>query len=55
MGAIFKGTFSIGAMALTVVFLAVYSAIALYFASLVFKNENVITGEKVNFKQLFAK
>ena len=54
MGAIFKGTFSIGAMALTVVFLAVYSAIALYFASLVFKNENVITGEKVNFKQLFA-
>ncbi len=55
IGAIFKGAFSLPAMGLVVFFALLYGLLALYLASLVFGNENVVTGEKVNWKQLLSK
>ncbi len=52
IGAIFKGTFSLPAMVLVVFFALLYGLLALYLASHIFGNENVVTGEKVNWKLL---
>ncbi|NJL75953.1 MAG: ABC transporter permease [Saprospiraceae bacterium] len=53
MGAIFIGNTNFVLMALVSVMALLYAVLSLGFASLIFRNENVITGEKVNFKQLF--
>ncbi|MEN0006159.1 MAG: ABC transporter permease [Bacteroidota bacterium] len=55
MAAIFQGSFSVGLVALVTGFALLYALLALYFASFTFGNENVITGQKVSFKTLFAK
>lgn len=55
MGAIFQGGYNTLLIALVAGFGLLYAAIALYFASLTFGNENVVTGEKVNWKALFAR
>lgn len=53
MGTIFIGNTNFALMALVCVMALMYAVLSLGFASLIFRNENVITGEKVNFKQLF--
>jgi sodium transport system permease protein len=55
MGAIFQGGFSVGLVAMVTGFVLLYAILALYLASLTFGNENVITGEKVDWKTLFGK
>lgn len=55
IGAIFQGIFNVGHILTVVLFALLYAGLALYLASLTFGNENVVTGEKVQFKALFSK
>ena len=50
---IMKGTLDTGMLAIVAAASLVYGVLALYLASLTFGNENVITGEKINWKALF--
>ena len=50
---IFKGSVDPNLLAMVAGASLVYGLLALYLASLTFGNENVITGEKVNWKTLF--
>ena len=52
---IIKGSFDVGLIAMVTGFAVLYAFIALYLASLIFNNENVITGEQVSLKALFKK
>lgn len=54
MGAIFVGNIDVLLMVIVAGMALLYALLALAFASLTFGNENVITGEKINFKQLFS-
>lgn len=53
MGAIFVGKFSTSLMALVVLMALVYAALALLFAVATFRNEGVITGQKVKLNNIF--
>lgn len=53
--AILKGSFDTSMLAVVAVASFVYGILALYLASLSFGNENIITGEKVNWKALLGK
>ncbi|WP_367390573.1 ABC transporter permease [Lewinella sp. LCG006] len=53
--AILKGSFDTSILAVVAVASFVYGILALYLASLSFGNENIITGEKVNWKALLGK
>lgn len=52
---LFRGEINVMLLSLTVFSGVVFSALALYLASLTFGNENVITGQKVEFKDLFKR
>ena len=52
IGAIFQGSFNVGLVAMVTGFVFLYAILALFLASRTFGNENVITGEKVDFKSL---
>lgn len=52
---IVKGSFDMSLVALVTAFSVLYAFIALYLASLIFNNENVVTGEKVSFKAIFKR
>ena len=52
---IVKGGFDTGLVALVTAFSVLYAFIALFLASLIFNNENVVTGEKVSFKAIFKR
>lgn len=54
IGAILKGGFSTSLIALVAGMALLYAVIALFFASQTFGNENVVTGEKIDFKSLFS-
>lgn len=54
IGAILKGGFSTALVGMVAGMALLYAVIALFFASLTFGNENVVTGEKINFKSLFS-
>lgn len=54
IGAILKGGFSTTLIAMVAGMALLYAVIALFFASMTFGNENVVTGEKINFKSLFS-
>jgi len=53
--AILKGNFDTSMLAIVAAASFVYGILALYLASLSFENENIITGEKVNWKALLGK
>ncbi|WP_020535515.1 ABC transporter permease [Lewinella cohaerens] len=53
--AILKGNFDTSMLAIVAAASFVYGILALYLASLSFGNENIITGEKVNWKALLGK
>ena len=53
--ALLKGNFDPALLGVVAAASLVYGILALYLASLTFGNENVITGEKVNFKMLFKR
>lgn len=53
--AILKGSFDTSMLAVVAAASFVYGILALYLASLSFGNENIITGEKVNWKALLGK
>lgn len=53
--AILKGNFDTSMLAIVAAASFVYGILALYLASLSFGNENIITGEKVNWKALIGK
>lgn len=53
--AILKGSFETSMLAVVAGASLLYGILALYLASLSFSNENIITGEKVNWKALFGK
>lgn len=53
--AILKGSFDSSMLAIVAAASFVYGILALYLASLSFGNENIITGEKVNWKALFGR
>jgi len=55
MGEIFIGDFNVGLNALVSLMALIYAALALLFASFIFGNENVVTGQKVDLKKLFSK
>lgn len=55
MGAVVKGAIDPGLMAMVVGMALLYALVALWLASRSFGNESVITGEKVNFRQLLGK
>ncbi|MEM8523055.1 MAG: ABC transporter permease [Bacteroidota bacterium] len=55
MGEIFIGDFNVGLVALVAFMALVYAALALFLASFIFGNENVVTGQKVDMKKLFSK
>lgn len=55
MGEIFIGNFNVALVALVALMALLYAALALWFASFIFGNENVVTGQKVDFKKLFSK
>ena len=55
MGEIFIGDFDPKLMALVSAMALVYAIIALVLASIIFANENVVTGQKVSMKSLFSK
>lgn len=52
---IVKGSFDVGLVAMVTAFSVLYAFIALYLASLIFNNENVVTGEQVSFKAIFKR
>lgn len=54
IGAVLKGGFSTSLVALVAGMALIYAVLALFFASQTFGNENVVTGEKINFKSLFS-
>ena len=54
IGAVLKGGFSTGFVALVAGMALIYAVLALFFASQTFGNENVVTGEKIDFKSLFS-
>ncbi len=54
IGAILKGGFSTALVGMVAGMALLYAVIALFFASMTFGNENVVTGEKINFKSLFS-
>lgn len=54
IGAVLKGGFSTSLVALVAGMALLYAVLALFFASQTFGNENVVTGEKINFKSLFS-
>lgn len=54
IGAILKGGFSTVMVAMVAGMALLYAVIALFFASQTFGNENVVTGEKIDFKSLFS-
>ncbi|MEN0051414.1 MAG: hypothetical protein AAF806_30390, partial [Bacteroidota bacterium] len=55
MGEIFIGDFNVGLVALVAFMALIYAALALLFASFIFGNENVVTGQKIDMKKLFTK
>ncbi len=55
MTAILKGTADANMLFMVVVTSLVYSGLALYSASLIFGNESVITGQRVNYRQLLQR
>ncbi|MEM9849356.1 MAG: ABC transporter permease subunit [Bacteroidota bacterium] len=55
MGEIFIGNFNSGLVALVALMALVYAILALMLASFIFGNENVVTGQKIDFKKLFSK
>lgn len=50
---IMKGIFDIGMFVIVVVVSLVYGVLVFYLVSFIFGNENVIIGEKINWKVLF--
>lgn len=52
---IVKGTFDTGLVALVTAFTVLYAFLALYLSSLIFNNENVVTGEQVSWKAIFRR
>lgn len=54
IGAILKGGFSTTLVATVAGMALLYAVVALFFASQTFSNENVVTGEKIDFKSLFS-
>lgn len=54
IGAILKGGFSTALVATVAGMALLYAVVALFFASQTFSNENVVTGEKIDFKSLFS-
>ena len=54
IGAILKGGFSTALVAMVAGMALLYAVLALFFASQTFGNENVVTGEKIDFKSLFS-
>lgn len=54
MSDIFKGTYSLGMIGLVAVFALLYGLVGLWLAGRTFGNESVVTGEKVDFKNLFS-
>ncbi len=54
IGAILKGGFSTALIAMVAGMALLYAVIALFFASQTFGNENVVTGEKIDFKSLLS-
>jgi len=55
MGEIFVGDFNSSLIALVALMALVYAALSLWLASFIFGNENVVTGQKVDFKKLFSR
>ncbi|MEM1325262.1 MAG: ABC transporter permease [Bacteroidota bacterium] len=55
MGEIFIGDFDPKLMALVSAMALIYAIIALVLASIIFANENVVTGQKVSMKSLFSR
>lgn len=55
MGEIFIGDFDPALMALVSAMALLYAIVALALASFIFANENVVTGQKVDWKKLFSK
>ncbi|MEZ5042245.1 MAG: ABC transporter permease [Saprospiraceae bacterium] len=54
IGAVLKGSFSTALVATVASMALIYALLALFFASQTFSNENVVTGEKIDFKSLFS-
>lgn len=54
MADIFKGTYSIPLIGVVTLFALIYGIVGLWIAGKTFGNESVVTGEKVDFKNLFS-